>query len=260
VSAGVWRTPTRLYRTALAVAAATLVLGWAAQGVEFSLTRLGIGIPQVLKIMRLMWPFSWEHLPDVVSRLIETFQIAFLGTTIASVLAVPMGFLGARNLSRVRGQTYFAKFLLNAIRTFPELLLGLVFIRGVGPGPFAGVLTIGVHSVGMLGKLYAEVVEGIDRAPLEALSASGATRAQVIRYAVVPQVLPEFASQAIYRFEINMRAASILGLVGAGGIGTPLLFALYQRDWPRVGLILAGIIIVVTAMDLISSQLRSRLV
>ncbi|MDP2857917.1 MAG: ABC transporter permease subunit [Bacillota bacterium] len=112
----------------------------------------------------------------------------------------------------------------------------------------------------MLGKLYAEVVEGIDKAPLEALAASGATRAQVVRYSVVPQVLPEFASQAIYRFETNMRAASILGLVGAGGIGTPLLFALYQHDWPRVGLILAGIIIVVTATDLVSSYLRSRLV
>jgi len=251
---------TRVLRAALTIAVAGLVLGWAAQGVEFSLARLRAGVPQVFKIMGLMWPFSWSYLPEVMSRLVETFQIALLGTTIASLLAVPMGFLGARNLSRVRGQTYFTKFILDAVRTFPELLLGLVFIRGVGPGAFAGVLTLGVHSTGMLGKLYAEVVEGIDSAPVEALASTGATRAQVVKYSVLPQALPEFASQAIYRFEINMRAASILGLVGAGGIGTPLLFALYQHDWPRVGLILAAIIIVVALSDLVSSYLRSKLV
>lgn len=114
----------RLYRAFLLVAAATLALAWAARGVEFSLTRLGVGVPQVVRIIGLMWPFSWGHLPDVAVRLIETFQIAFLGTSMAAVLAAPMGFLGARNLSRVRGQTYLAKFVLNAIRTFPELLLG----------------------------------------------------------------------------------------------------------------------------------------
>jgi phosphonate transport system permease protein len=117
-----------------------------------------------------------------------------------------------------------------------------------------------VHSTGMIGKLYAEVVEGIDPYPLEALRASGATPLQVVRYAVLPQVLPDFASQALYRFEINMRAASILGLVGAGGIGIPLIFALIQRDWPRVGLIIAGIVIVVTAVDFASSWLRGKLV
>ncbi len=251
---------TRAARAIFMIAVAGVVLVWAAHGVEFSLARLRTGVPQVFRIAGLMWPFSWNYLPEVVSRLVETFQIALLGTTIASALAVPMGFLGARNLSRVRGQTYFVKFILDAIRTFPELLLGLVFIRGVGPGPFAGVLTLGVHSIGMLGKLYAEVVEGIETAPLEALASSGATRAQVVRYSVLPQVLPEFASQAIYRFEINMRAASILGLVGAGGIGTPLLFALYQHDWPRVGLILTAIVIVVALSDVVSSYLRSKLV
>lgn len=168
-------------------------------------------------------------------------QIAILGTTLAAFLAVPFGFLGARNLTRFKWQPYSVKLVPNAIRTFPEFLLGVVFIRGSGLRSFAGVLTIGVHSTGMLGKLYSEVVEGIDRAPIEALSASGDTSAQVMRYGVLPQVLPEFASQAIHRLEINMRAASVLGLVGAGGIGTPLLFSLLQQDWPRVGLILAGI-------------------
>jgi phosphonate transport system permease protein len=249
-----------LARTLAVLMLTWFLLSWAASGIQFDLERLILGIPQVGRIVRLMYPFAWQYTGDVIARLAETFQIAVLGTTIASILAVPFGFLGARNLSRFRSQPYAAKIALDAIRTFPELLLGLVFIRGVGPGPFAGVLTLGVHSIGMLGKLYAEVVEGIDPAPLEALSAGGATRAQVVRYAVVPQVLPEFASQAIYRFEINMRAAATLGLVGAGGIGTPLLFALYQHDWPRVGLILAGIISVVVLVDFGSSWLRSRLV
>lgn len=119
----------------------------------------------------------------------------------------------------------------------------------MGPGSFAGVLALGLHSVGMLGKLFSE-----------ALIAAGATRLQIVRLAVVPQVLPGFLSYILYRFEINLRSATILGVIGAGGIGTPLIFALSSRNWDRVGIILLGIIVMITLTDLISGAIRKKLV
>jgi phosphonate transport system permease protein len=125
----------------------------------------------------------------VLTGLRESIQIAALGTAIAAVLALPFGALAARNLTRLPVLPYFGKVLLNVIRTFPELVLAIVFIRGVGPGAFAGVLAVGIHSIGMMGKLYAERIETVDKAALEALSASGATPLEVFRHGVLPEVL-----------------------------------------------------------------------
>ena len=118
------------------------------------------------------------------------------------------------------------------------------------------MLALGLHSVGMLGKLFSEEVEQIDAGPTEALIAAGATRLQIVRFAVLPQVLPGFLSYILYRFEINLRSATILGVIGAGGIGTPLIFALSSRNWDRVGIILLGIIVMITLIDLISGAIR----
>ncbi|GJM74786.1 hypothetical protein HMSSN036_70020 [Paenibacillus macerans] len=130
----------------------------------------------------------------------------------------------------------------------------------MGPGSFAGVLALGLHSVGMLGKLFADEIENMDQGPAEALTAAGATRLQILWFAVLPQVLPGFLSYTLYRFEINLRSATILGMIGAGGIGTPLIFALSSRDWDRVGIIMLGIIVMITIIDLISGALRKKLV
>ncbi|MNV62363.1 Phosphate-import permease protein PhnE [compost metagenome] len=138
--------------------------------------------------------------------------------------------------------------------------MALLFIKAVGPGSFAGVLALGLHSVGMLGKLFADEIENIDNGPLEALISSGASRMQVLWFAVLPQVLPGFLSYTLYRFEINVRSATILGVIGAGGIGTPLIFALSSRNWDRVGIILLGIIAMITIIDLISGMIRKKLV
>lgn len=245
----------------LAIAAALVAIyGWSFSGVETSPRRLIEGMRETLVIFRLMFfPPAWYYWRDVTLGVVESLQIAVLGTSIAAVLALPFGFWAARNMGG-KGLVALGKLGLNAIRTFPELLLAVIFIRWVGPGPFAGVLAMGIHSIGMLGKLYAEVVEAIDPAPVEALVATGANRLQVVWYAVIPQVLPEFASYALYRFEINSRAAAVLGLVGAGGIGTPLIFNLQQHNWPEVGMILVGVIVVVTAIDNGSGYLRRRIV
>ncbi|WP_248930114.1 phosphonate ABC transporter, permease protein PhnE [Paenibacillus hamazuiensis] len=205
----------------------------------------------------LQWLSEGE---DLITKLIETLAISILGTFISAILCVPFAFWAANNMSRFKAVTASGKFMLSLIRTFPELVMAILFIKAVGPTPFAGVLALGLHSIGMLGKLYSEALENMDLGPTEALTACGANRLQVLWFAVIPQVLPEFLSFTLYRFEINVRSASILGMIGAGGIGTPLVFALEARGWSRVGIILLGIIVLVTIIDLISGYIRKRLV
>jgi phosphonate transport system permease protein len=213
-------------------------------------------------IRRLFWesffdPVVHEKIPEYIGYMLETLAIAYAGTMIAAILAIPFGFLASSNMSKF---PRLGKGFLNAIRAFPELVLAIIFVAAVGMGPYAGVLAIGIHSIGMLGKLYAEVVESIDMKVIEALKANGANRLQVIWYGVIPQVIPEFTSYAIYRYEIDVRASTILGIVGAGGIGVPLIFASMQRKWEEVGMMLIVIIVVVTIIDIISAQIRKRIV
>ena len=197
---------------------------------------------------------------DLLRGLLETFAIAVIGTFIAAVICIPFAFLGARNLVKVRPVTGVTKFILSVIRVFPEIVMALIFIKAVGPGSFSGVLALGIHSVGMLGKLFIEDIESLDFSSAEALKASGANKTKTLVFAVIPQILPSFLSLILYRFELNLRSASILGLIGAGGIGTPLIFALQTRSWDRVGIILIGLVIMVAIVDFISGAIRKRIV
>lgn len=197
---------------------------------------------------------------DLLRGLLETFAIAVIGTFIAAIICIPFAFLGARNLIKVRPVTGITKFILSVIRVFPEIVMALIFIKAVGPGSFSGVLALGIHSVGMLGKLFIEDIERLDFTSVEALKASGANKTKTLIFAVIPQILPSFLSLVLYRFELNLRSASILGLIGAGGIGTPLIFALQTRSWDRVGIILIGLVIMVAIVDLISGAIRKRIV
>lgn len=197
---------------------------------------------------------------DLLRGLLETFAIAVIGTFIAAVICIPFAFLGARNLVKVRPVTGITKFILSVIRVFPEIVMALIFIKAVGPGSFSGVLALGIHSVGMLGKLFIEDIESLDFSSAEALKASGANKTKTLVFAVIPQILPSFLSLILYRFELNLRSASILGLIGAGGIGTPLIFALQTRSWNRVGIILIGLVIMVAIVDFISGAIRKRIV
>lgn len=234
---------------------------WTFAGLDAKLSTIVDRWPQARWLLfNMVSNTDWAYWPELTDRLLETFHIAVLGTAIGAVLAIPFGFMGARNVARAGTIVKFGKLLLNAIRAFPELILAILFNKAVGLGPFPGILAMGIHSIGMLGKLYAEVVEAIDKEVLEAMAATGANRVQAVWFGVLPQVLPEFASYALYRFEINMRAAPILGMVGAGGIGHPLIFAVRDAAWGRVGIILLGIIVAVSVVDFASSWLRSRLV
>ncbi|MCQ9279417.1 phosphonate ABC transporter, permease protein PhnE [Staphylococcus borealis] len=208
---------------------------------------------------------DWDYVyipagEDLLRGLLETFAIAVIGKFIAAVICIPFAFLGARNFIKVRPVTGMTKFILSVIRVFPEIVMALIFIKAVGPGSFSGVLALGIHSVGMLGKLFVEDIERLDFASVEALKASGANKTKTLIFAVIPQILPSFLSLVLYRFELNLRSASILGLIGAGGIGTPLIFALQTRSWDRVGIILIGLVIMVAIVDLISGAIRKRIV
>ncbi|UJF36259.1 phosphonate ABC transporter, permease protein PhnE [Paenibacillus hexagrammi] len=197
---------------------------------------------------------------DLIRMMLETLAISYLGNFVSAVVCLPFAFWAASNMSRNRLVSGSGKLFLSIVRTIPEVVMALIFIKAVGPNAFAGVMALGLHSVGMLGKLYAEGIENMDMGPTEAMTAVGANRWQTLAYAVVPQVIPEFISYSLYRFEINVRSATLLGIIGAGGIGTPLVFAINARGWPRVGIILIGIIVTVSIIDYISGALRKRIV
>ncbi len=203
-------------------------------------------------------PVVHERIPQYIGYMFETLAIAFAGTMIGAILAIPIGFLAAKNMSGHFSS--IGKGILNGIRAFPEILFAVIFVASVGMGPYAGVLAIGINSIGMLGKLYSEVIESIDMTVVEALKASGASRLQAMWFGVIPQVIPEFSSYAIYRFEIDVRASTVLGIVGAGGIGAPIILASNQRAWEQVGMMLIIIIVVVTVIDYLSAYIRKKIV
>ncbi|MEM9726111.1 MAG: phosphonate ABC transporter, permease protein PhnE, partial [Pseudomonadota bacterium] len=149
-----------------------------------------------------------------------------------------------------------ARLVLNTLRAIPELIMGIVFVAAVGFGMLPGVLALGLHSVGMVGKFFAEAIEHAHRAPIEAAEATGATRMQVITHGVTPQVFPKFADVAMYRWEYNFRASTVMGMVGAGGIGTELVGSLRLLDYPQVGAIMLVILVAVTIVDSLSNMMR----
>ncbi|WP_010095171.1 phosphonate ABC transporter, permease protein PhnE [Ornithinibacillus scapharcae] len=195
----------------------------------------------------------------VLSLLVETISIAFLGTLIGSILAIPLAFLSAANIVP-KPIASLTKLLLIAIRTIPALVYGLMLIRVTGAGAFAGVLTIALISIGMLSKLLADAIENLDTSVLESMTSIGCTTIEKIRFGILPQLFSIFLSIIIYRFDMNLREASVLGLVGAGGIGAPLIFAMNSYRWTEVGAILIGLMILILAVELFSNRIRTKLV
>ncbi len=190
--------------------------------------------------------------------LLETICIAFLGTVVGAIISVPLAFLSASNLTP-KPVAFLGRIAIMAIRTVPPFVYGLMFIRVTGPGAFAGLLTMSLCSVGMVSKMYIEAIEDLDTRVLESLDAAGCSAWQKIRYGILPQLMPNFASTAIYRFDINLRDATVLGLVGAGGIGAPLIFAMNAYRWNEAGAILTGLIVLVLIVEWISTKIRVKL-
>ncbi|WP_336486984.1 phosphonate ABC transporter, permease protein PhnE [Methylobacterium nigriterrae] len=198
-------------------------------------------------------------LPRWAALLGETLLMAYLGTLLGGLAAFLLCFGAAANLARTRTGCFLARRSLELFRTVPEIVFALVFVIAFGLGPMVGVLALAIHTAGALGKLFAEVVENIDMKPVEGLTASGASRVEAIRFAVLPQVLSNFASYGLLRFEINVRGAGVMGFVGAGGIGQEFLVAIRNFYYTDVSAILLMIIVTVMAIDLATERLRHRL-
>lgn len=197
---------------------------------------------------------------DVFSLILLTIAIAFAGTAIGTVLAIPFTLLASRNLwGKNSVVPRIGKFVLDVLRSFPELIYAIIFVKVVGPGAFAGVLAIGVHQIGMLGKLFAEEMEKMNEDAVEACKSVGANGVQTMFFARIPQLLPIYSSLVLNHFEIGVRSASTLGLVGAGGIGAPLIFAIQARNWDKVSIILLAVIVTVYALDILTGVIRKKL-
>ena len=235
------------------------VFVWSAVATEVSLGRMVEGLPYMWDFVRRMVPPDLSVLGNAVRGAIETVQIAIVGTAVAAVLALPVGFAAARNAAP-RWLFYSSRLLLNAFRAVDTLVYALFFVAAVGLGPFPGVLAVIVYTATVLAKLYSEAIEAIEPGPLEAVRATGATRLQVLRWGVLPQLAPQFLSFTLYRFETNIRAAAILGFVGAGGIGFYVQTYLRLLNYPAAASVLLVLVALVMVVDFASSRLRARLV
>ena len=222
-------------------------------------------LPRLFSNSENMRQFGREFLkPDFsqlrlyISQMWLTIQIAMWGTTLAVLIAIPFGLACSRNVSPVWLQQPM-RLLMNLLRSIPDLVVGTLFIVAVGLGPFAGVMALALNTGGVLAKLFSEAVESIDKGPVEGVRATGANRMQEVVWGVIPQVGPLWTSYALYRFESNSRSATVLGLIGAGGIGQLLFETLNAFDYQKLSAIVIVIIVAVTLIDLLSQAMRSRL-
>ena len=236
-----------------------LVLAWAAWDTGADPMRLVHGLPWIADFLRRMLPPDPAVLPAALKGAVVTVEIALLGTVAAAVLALPLGFLSARNVA-TPPVFYPARTVLNLFRSVDTLVYALIFVAAVGLGPFPGVLAVVAYTTTSLAKLYSEAIEGIEPGPVDAITATGATRLQVLRFGVLPQVLPLFLSYILYRLETNIRAATVLGFVGAGGIGFYLQTYLRMIDYRAASTTLLVTIVMVMVVDAVSSKVRARLV
>jgi phosphonate transport system permease protein len=236
-----------------------VVFAWLVWDTGADPARLARGIPWIIDFVRRMMPPDFRVLPSVLAGALTTVEIALLGTTVSAALALPLGFLSARNV--VTPPVFYpARAILNFFRSIDTLVYALVFVAAVGLGPFPGVLAVIAYTTTSLAKLYSEAIEGIERGPVDAITATGATRLQVLRFGVLPQVLPLFLSYVLYRLETNIRAATILGFVGAGGIGFYLQTYLRMIDYPAASTTLLVTVAMVLVIDTLSSRVRAKLV
>ncbi|MBW6396761.1 phosphonate ABC transporter, permease protein PhnE [Roseomonas sp. HJA6] len=245
-------------------------VGWAAFAIwligalwyfGFTPQRLWNGLSGLGTIVRLMIPPSPGELwLDILKGLAESVAMAFLGTFMAALIAVPLGFLGARNVVTNVLLRFSLRRLLDGLRGVDQLIWALAYVRAVGLGPLAGVLAIFTTDVAVIAKVYAEAIENAEKRQAEGVVAAGGGRLAAIRFGVLPQVAPVMLAQALYFFESNTRSAAILGVVGAGGIGLQIAERIRVRHWDEVAFIIILMIVTVAIIDTISGRVRRRLI
>ncbi|WP_199902752.1 phosphonate ABC transporter, permease protein PhnE [Azospirillum sp. B4] len=246
----------RLWLAWLAVAA-FYVVAWRLAGID--LHKLATGLPKLGRWLATAWPPDLHELPLFAWRTAETVAMAAIGTTLATLLALPMAILASRTITPWPRLYLPARWFLNALRGIDSFVFALLFVAAVGLGPFAGVLGIALHTWGSAAKQFADHIENAALGPFEAVRATGAGRVAAILYALVPDVMPVLLSTTLFWWEFNVRASTVLGVVGAGGIGQELKNSMDLLDFPRLVTIIALILVVVTALDQFSGWLRRRL-
>jgi len=229
----------------------------------FDFVRIFGDLSKAWTILRLMVDWTgfakWDHV-ELWHAMLETVAMAYLGTMLALIAAVPLGFLGARNVIPQPVFRFLTRRLFDGMRGLDQLIWALVFVRAMGLGPIAGILAIAVADLGVLAKLFSEAIEAIDRRQVEGIVSVGAGPIARLRYGVLPQVLPVMISQTLYQIESNSREATILGLVGAGGIGLRLAERIQINAWDQVAYIIVLILLAVAVIDTLSRTLRMRLI
>ncbi|WP_413379513.1 phosphonate ABC transporter, permease protein PhnE [Alkalihalobacillus sp. 1P02AB] len=225
-----------------------------------SLADLWAGRGGFIRIATDLFPPNWNYTSTVWNQLVETLHMAIIATTIAAIISIPISLLSAANLFQSPFIHQPVRFIMNVLRTIPDILLAIIFVGIFGVGVFPGIMALIIFSLGLLAKLMYETIESIDMNPIEAIRASGGNTLQVIAYAVVPQVLPQFVSFSLYVFEVNVRASLVLGFVGAGGIGLLLNQQVSWANYNNVMTIIIIIFISVVIIDYISNKIRERLI
>ncbi|MFC0270542.1 phosphonate ABC transporter, permease protein PhnE [Metabacillus herbersteinensis] len=227
---------------------------------ESFVTELFYGFENIMMMVGQLFPPNPNYAQAVWPKLIETLHMAIIATTVAIVLCVPLSLLAANNVTSNKYLYNSVRMFLNILRTIPDIILAVIFVGLFGIGVFPGILALIIFSLGILAKLISETIESIDSHPLEAMTASGANKLQVIWFAVVPQVLPQFISFGLYVFEINIRASVVLGLVGAGGVGQLLNQQINFFNYQNAMMLIVIIFIAVIIIDYISTKLREAIV
>lgn len=235
-----------------------VVLIWAGMGAGFNPEKLLSGIPNMGNFLGRLFPPTFDKFGIIVKLLVETLQMALVGTVLGALASLLLSFGAASNIAP-RWVYTSCRAVLNVLRSIPELIFALMFVSAVGLGPFAGILAIVLGSIGSIGKVYAEAMESVQPGPVEALTAVGANKRQIISYAVLPQAAPLLVSYTLLLFEGNVRGATILGLVGAGGIGLELTTAMRMYDYGHLCAIIISIVVLVTIIDRVSAFVRAKL-
>ena len=210
-------------------------------------------------ILSRMLPPDFSNLNELIYAMFETIEIAFLGTFIAIVLSIPLGLFSARNLAPNYFVYLVCKTIVIFFRAIPEFIIAMILVIAIGFGAMPGVLALGLHTMGFLAKFYAEDIEHINKGPIDALKSSGATKSQIISFGVIPQILPSFVANNLYILDRNVRMATMLGIVGAGGIGYELQSSFRMFEYERVSAIIILIFVTIFFIDHISSYIRSKI-
>ncbi|MEA5564029.1 phosphonate ABC transporter, permease protein PhnE [Anabaena sp. UHCC 0399] len=232
-----------------------IVYGWALQGLKVDFELLRSSWPYITDFISRLFPPDPAVIDIAVKALIETVQMSLWGTTIGAIISVPIAIASANNVAP-RWLQWLANLLQNAVRSVPSIILGLIFVAATGLGAPAGTLALGIYTIGYLAKFYQQAIEAVDHRSLESLQVMGASRVQIAQYGILPQVLPLGLGYTLWMFEYNIRAASVLGVVGAGGIGFQLKSYIDGFEYNKATTMMLVLLVVVTVIDSFSSQLR----